>query len=128
MAWDVAWFDQEQTIVYAEPGQSWHWNEFADAVEQTQHLVRSKEYAVYVIYNLGPDFQTPATNFVGSTRRAGMGDGSKNELTYIIGANGFFQALFSVLNRAMGGSDKFRDARSVDEALRLIYAARQTRH
>jgi hypothetical protein len=120
MTVNVAWYDDEKTIILQEFPVEWTWDEFYAAVQQSIELEKSVSHTVYVMGTNPPNAKTPSGNALNNFKAA-LRMHPSNMRWYIIATSDMLTRVlgYTVLRAGIFG-EKLRVVRSVEEGLKLI--------
>ena len=68
MGWNVNWLDDTERVVVFEPYGKWTWEEYVEASQRAQEMIRGKAYVVDTLYRLGDHVRLPSPNALSHLR------------------------------------------------------------
>jgi hypothetical protein len=121
----VQWDNPEQTVIYVRYEGRWTWEEFYQAVKETQELGASVGHRIDIIAHMMDGFVPHGAPFVHSQNALKQKNATLGRVV-VVSDNRFVQGLMSVSARVNPRwKDKYSTATSVEEARLLIQKDRQ---
>jgi hypothetical protein len=127
MAWNVTWLDDTERVVVFEPYGKWTWEEYVEASQRAQEMIRGKAYIVDTLYRLGDHVRLPSPNALYHLRNVYQNDPPNSGAIVAIGGDMFIKTLVDIIGKTMGGLSRFTFVRSEEEASAALEQARRAR-
>ncbi len=127
MAWNVNWLDDTERVVVFEPYGRWTWEEYVEASQRAQEMIRGKSYIVDTLYRLGSHLRLPSPNALSHLRDVYQNDPPNSGAIVAIGGDMFIKTLVDIIGKTMGGLSRFTFVRSEDEASAALEKVRRAR-
>ncbi|MBZ0279859.1 MAG: hypothetical protein K8L97_03905 [Anaerolineae bacterium] len=122
MGIEVSWDDAEESIIRWDFGETWNWDDFQNAFEQSLQLALKADHRIDVIPNLSYSKVVPPSALTQFNRiQRQMPDNTT--LIVITGGSVFDNAIISAF-RAAYRVESWRTARTIDEARIIIHQSR----
>ncbi len=117
---EVKWYDSEKTIIVQAFAESWTWEEFYEAVQETVEMEKTVSHPVYVVGTQPPKGQTPKGNVLANYNTA-IKMHPDNMRFYILATDNYFTSVFgNIFLKTTSLRTKVRMVNTFDDALKFI--------
>lgn len=117
---EVKWYDNEKTIIIQKFPETWTWEDFYEAVQETVEMEKTVSHPVYIVGTQPPKGQTPKGNVLANYNTA-IKMHPDHMRFYILATDNYFTSVFgNIFLKTTPLRTKVRMVNTFEDALEFI--------